>query len=163
MAQHLDVIKGKVNDFLRKHPNVDEKVQLVTDKTGVEKAYVVLATATLPIFILMAAGSTTLMIDIIGFGYPMYQSMKALETPDTDDDKQWLTYWLIFSLFKITEGVIGVFLQLIPFYFIAKICFLVWCYYPSTRGATTIYNALVKPYIVPALGISEGSTGKKQE
>jgi receptor expression-enhancing protein 5/6 len=32
-----------------------------------------------------------------------------------------------------------------PFYFIAKIAFLVWAYAPQTRGASVIYRTLLAP------------------
>jgi hypothetical protein len=31
--------------------------------------------------------------------------------------------------------------------------FLIWCYYPSTKGAKIVYDSVIKPYIVPALGL----------
>ena len=35
----------------------------------------------------------------VGFVYPAYMSIKAIETKGGDDDKQWLTYWLVYSFF----------------------------------------------------------------
>jgi receptor expression-enhancing protein 5/6 len=32
--------------------------------------------------------------NLIGWGLPAYLSIKALESPSTNDDKQWLTYWV---------------------------------------------------------------------
>lgn len=32
--------------------------------------------------------------NLIGWGLPAYLSIKAIETPSTNDDKQWLTYWV---------------------------------------------------------------------
>ena len=41
--------------------------------------------------------------DMVGFIYPMYMSIKAIESVEKADDSQWLTYWLIFSLFKVVH------------------------------------------------------------
>jgi receptor expression-enhancing protein 5/6 len=32
--------------------------------------------------------------NLIGWGLPAYLSIHALESPATNDDKQWLTYWV---------------------------------------------------------------------
>lgn len=35
--------------------------------------------------------------------YPLYASMRAIESPTTLDDQQWLTYWVIYSLITLFE------------------------------------------------------------
>jgi len=35
----------------------------------------------------------------VGFVYPAYMSLKSIETKTGSDDKQWLTYWLVYSAF----------------------------------------------------------------
>lgn len=32
--------------------------------------------------------------NLIGWGLPAYLSVQAIESPSTNDDKQWLTYWV---------------------------------------------------------------------
>ena len=102
------------------------------------------------------------LIDLIGFVPPLYYSIKAVETNEKDDDTQWLTYWIIFSVFKLTEGIADFLISFIPFYFLIKVAFLVWCYYPSTKGAQQMYNAVVKPYIVPVINDFESKTAKSE-
>ena len=38
-------------------------------------------------------------------------------------------------------------LQIIPFYYFFKVCFLIWLYNPATQGAKKIYNGLFKPIL----------------
>lgn len=64
---------------------------------------------------------TFIISDVIGFVYPAYASIKAIESPDKEDDKQWLTYWLMFSLFKIIESILDYLISFIPFYTPAKV------------------------------------------
>jgi hypothetical protein len=59
--------------------------------------------------------------DLIGFVYPVYASIKAIESKSTEDDSQWLTYWLIFGLFKLIEELADVLISFIPFYFLSKV------------------------------------------
>jgi receptor expression-enhancing protein 5/6 len=88
---------------------------------------------------------------MVGFIYPLYASIKAIESKTNDDDTLWLTYWIIFSMFKIFEGVADFLVSFIPFYFFFKVAFLIYCYNPTSKGAETVYNLVVKPYVVPLI------------
>lgn len=60
---------------------------------------------------------------------------------------------------QIVEGVADVLISMIPLYFLFKMGFLIWCYSPSTRGARVVYDSVIKPFIVPALGL-DGAKNK---
>ena len=125
-----------------------------SEKTKVEKEIIfVVALAVLFLLVFFITGGDVI-IDIIGFAYPFYMSLKAIETEATDDDKQWLTYWIVFVLFKLVENIADVLVSFIPFYFFFKVGFLVWACHPSFKGATLVYDLVFKSYIVPALGIT---------
>ena len=81
----------------------------------------------------------------LGVAYPAFMSFLALESDGHDDDKQWLTYWVIFGMFNIVDQWSGFILHFIPFYFVFKLCFLVFLFHPKTLGATLIYNAYILP------------------
>ena len=40
---------------------------------------------------------------LIAVAYPAFMTFLSLESPDEDDDKQWLTYWVVFGLFSIVD------------------------------------------------------------
>ena len=83
---------------------------------------------------------------IVGVTLPAYWSIKAIESPVYDDDKQWLTYWAIYGIFTLLDQFANIILRIIPFYFVIKILFLIWCFMPNTMGALFVYNKLVGPY-----------------
>ena len=84
---------------------------------------------------------------LLGVGYPCFMSFLALETETPDDDKQWLTYWVVFCIFNIVDTFGAFILRIIPFYGIAKLCFLIWLMHPDWMGATTLYNKFILPYM----------------
>ena len=84
--------------------------------------------------------------NIICVGYPMFMSVYALENEAMDDDKQWLTYWIIFGIFSIIDQFAGFILGLIPFYHILKMGFLIWLFHPGTLGAKTLYYSIVQGF-----------------
>ncbi len=108
-------------------------------------------------------GGAHFIIDLVAYLYPAYASVRAIETDETDDDTQWLTYWLVFSLFKMIEGVADSLLQYIPLYMVAKCAFLVWCFHPSFNGATVCYQAFIRPQIAPLLGHLEEKKDSKKD
>lgn len=40
---------------------------------------------------------------LIGVGYPLFKSIIALESPSKDDDKQWLTYWIVYGFLAVLD------------------------------------------------------------
>ncbi|XP_063601042.1 receptor expression-enhancing protein 5-like isoform X1 [Penaeus indicus] len=87
-----------------------------------------------------------LICNAIGFVYPAYCSIKALESVRKEDDTRWLTYWVVFALFSVCEFFSDLLLSWFPFYWLAKCLFLVWCFMPvSWNGSEFIYNRVIKP------------------
>jgi receptor expression-enhancing protein 5/6 len=62
-----------------------------------------------------------LLCNVIGFLYPAYHSIKALESPNKDDDTKWLTYWVVFALLSIIEYFSNILLYWFPFYWLFKV------------------------------------------
>merc|ERR1712160_209466 len=74
---------------------------------------------------------------MLGVIYPVVMSFLALESKGHEDDKQWLTYWVVFGLFNIVDQFASIILHYIPFYHFLKL--------PQVKGATLVYNALILP------------------
>ena len=81
----------------------------------------------------------------IAVAYPCFMSFLALESEGAADDKQWLTYWVVFGLFNILDHFAGFILTLIPFYYFLKLLFMVYLFHPQLQGATTVYNTYILP------------------
>ena len=80
----------------------------------------------------------------IAVAYPTFKSFLALESDDDKDDKQWLTYWVVFGVLQIIDIYAGFILTLIPFYFFLKMGFLLWLMHPATFGATWLYDNYIE-------------------
>ncbi len=97
-------------------------------------------------FIVFGVGASIL-TNIIGVAYPAFMSFVALESEGEDDDKLWLTYWVVFGCFSIADQFAGIILSLIPFYYVLKVAMLIWMFHPSTQGAITLYDNFLLPYV----------------
>uniref|UniRef100_F7AT74 Receptor expression-enhancing protein n=1 Tax=Monodelphis domestica TaxID=13616 RepID=F7AT74_MONDO len=78
--------------------------------------------------------------ELLGF------SIKAIESPDREDDTIWLTYWVVYGMFGLAEFFSDIFLFWFPFYYAGKCAFLLWCMLPlACNGSQFLYNRLIRP------------------
>lgn len=62
-------------------------------------------------------------------------SIKAIESPNKDDDTQWLTYWVVYGFFGVGEFFSDIFLSWFPFYYLCKVGVLyMHCYMVSFKN-----------------------------
>ena len=131
-----------------------KELKAVYNKTGIQPCYLVYILIIFLIFIFIGFFDKYLTI-FIATSYPLYISLKTLqhrvgeEKPDggtyTEEEKkhditQWLTYWVVYSLFINFEGMFGFLLKYIPFYFFIKVIFLLLCFLPQYQLAGWIYS-----------------------
>jgi receptor expression-enhancing protein 5/6 len=86
-----------------------------------------------------------MIVNFAGFGYPAYMSFKAIESAGEEDDKQWLTYWVVFAFFNLIETITDVLQNWIPGYFYLKLVGLVLLFHPETKYASVVYDKVIKP------------------
>ncbi|KAK6259348.1 hypothetical protein SCA6_013822 [Theobroma cacao] len=79
--------------------------------------------------------------------YPLYASIRAIETPSMVDDQQWLTYWIIYSLITLFELSCWKILAWLPFWPYMKLLFCMWLVLPIFNGAAYIYEKYIRKYI----------------
>lgn len=98
------------------------------------------------VLVFFGIGANTL-CSFIGFIYPAYQTILAIEHKNKGDDVQWSVYWVLFSFFSLIETFQGFILYWIPFYFAFKLAFLLWAMLPQTRGAKFLYDSFLKDFL----------------
>jgi len=117
-------------------------------KTKVSREYIAYGLVGFLAFYLVVGWGNDFICNLIGFLYPAYASVKAIESPLKDDDTKWLMYWVVYGSFGILEFFSDQLLFWIPFYTLTKCLFLMWAMVPGTSGGTyTIYNRILKPFV----------------
>lgn len=142
--EHLDAVINTLTHHTKNVPGLKDIAKTAGVSTGHVSLGLILF---LSLFMFLGIGAD-LITDLIGMFYPMYMSFKALETKGGDDDKLWLTYWVVFALYKVVDDWAGVFLYWVPFYYVIKLGILIWLFAPQTKGAISLYDGLIRPFIL---------------
>ena len=74
---------------------------------------------------------------VLVFIVATFQSIRAIETPGGDDDRQWLSFWMIFFVFSCVERFTAVLLSRVPMYYQLKLGALVYLMFFD--GASHLY------------------------
>ena len=101
--------------------------------------------------------SCSVLVWVVGFSwfftlftlvYPCWCSILALEIKKTapDDDKFWISYWILFGVFKVHSYLLhDLMSMIIPVYWLFEHLFLLYLMLPQTKGALVIYYSILRP------------------
>ncbi|TKY73396.1 HVA22 protein a [Spatholobus suberectus] len=85
---------------------------------------------------------------VLSLAYPLYASVRAIESKSPVDDQQWLTYWVLYSLITLIELTFAKVLEWIPIWPYAKLILTCWLVIPYFSGAAFVYEHYVRPFFV---------------
>lgn len=112
------------------------------------KPSVLLGALMLLVVILVALNfGACILTSSVGFLYPAYMSFKAIESRGSQDDTQWLTFWVVYAVCTIFDPVLNAVLYFIPFYYLFKLAFYIYLFHPKLRGAETLYHLGIKKFL----------------
>ena len=139
----MDIFQKKL-DQLNKEAKEVPVLQEFENKTGFKPIFLVFGVIVIVLLMVMSGYLAALLANLTGFAYPAYRTIKSLESPAVDDDKQWLTYWTVYGCFIVVDDWAHWITGMVPQYYLIKLIFLIWLYAPTTRGASLLYNKVIR-------------------
>ncbi|KAL3751631.1 HVA22-like protein c isoform X2 [Eucalyptus grandis] len=94
----------------------------------------------------VAKNFDVLALPVVTLVYPLYASIKAIETRSRSDDQQWLTYWVLYSLITLFELTFAKLLEWFPIWPYAKLIFVCWLVLPHFNGAAYVYKHYIRRF-----------------
>nr|VZI37795.1 unnamed protein product [Spirometra erinaceieuropaei] len=129
-------LKDQLQKKLNEKNAFTEVLDKIEAKTKVPKIYQVFGLAGLVGLYLMIGYGATFLANLIGFLYPAYYSIKAIESPAKDDDTNLIEFFTDILLFWI------------PLYAFMKCIFLIFLMLPGPlNGSCMLYNNVIQPLI----------------
>ena len=130
--------KIKTESLVKK---IKEQIQLIQEKTGIN-GYVFIGLLLLSLIFVYFNLFENLITNLIGTVYPTFWTIKSIESKD-GKAIHWLIYWIIFSSFILLDFFSVFVVKIIPFYFVMKICFLIWLQWPESKGCDIIFSYVI--------------------
>jgi receptor expression-enhancing protein 5/6 len=85
------------------------------------------------------------LVTVFSMIYPAYMTWKSIEHNSQEQQRKWLTFWIVMSFVTVFNSLLEWLLSFLPFYHLLKLGLFTWMYYPSWEGSQTLYTHLVKP------------------
>merc|ERR1712128_224721 len=121
----MEGLKAKVKEVLYQPGPVSHLLAKAETVTGLDRVLLAGLSTTFLVFWLCLGYGAQLVCGVIGFIYPAYESVKALNETGREIQKRWLIYWVV------------------------KTIFLVWCMLPfKQNGSAVIYKLVIQPLYV---------------
>ncbi|XP_044745547.1 receptor expression-enhancing protein 5 isoform X1 [Coccinella septempunctata] len=150
MAGKILAIKEQVNASLHDTNKPWTKCfEEAEKKSGVDRLYIFVGLIGIVGAWLVFGFAAQLVCNFVGFIYPAYASMKALESKNKDDDTKWLTYWVVFACFSVVEFFSDFIVGWFPLYWLIKCSLFIWLMAPgSFNGSNFIYSKFIRSHFL---------------
>ncbi|XP_052192926.1 HVA22-like protein h [Diospyros lotus] len=84
---------------------------------------------------------------LFSLGFPLYASVRAIETNSIQEMRALVAYWILFSLISIFELAFGKLIQWLPFWPYIRLISICWMVLPRFNGACYVYEHLIHQWL----------------
>ncbi|KAH9614118.1 hypothetical protein KSS87_010574 [Heliosperma pusillum] len=86
---------------------------------------------------------------ILGYAYPALECFKTVERNKVDihELRFWCQYWIIIAVLSVCERFGDIFISWVPLYGEMKLAFIIYLWYPRTKGTSYVYESILRPLV----------------
>jgi len=86
---------------------------------------------------------------ILGYAYPAFECFKTVERNKVDilELRFWCQYWIIIAVLSVCERFGDFFISWLPLYGEMKLAFIIYLWYPKTKGTSYVYDTILRPLV----------------
>lgn len=158
MAEQFQIYLDKIRQGVKK-TSVGKYAMMLEEKSKVNFEYFIAGFGVLLVFCVFFGIFAGFITNMIGFIYPGYMTLLALDGDHEGIQTNWLIYWSMYSVLTLIEDYGEFIIYWIPFYYPAKAAFLIYMMLPQTNGAKKIYE-IARPYLAQ---VQDSKTAGKAE
>ena len=120
----------------------------ISAKAGVNPGMILAGLGSVGLLVLLLLQGWTILLTTVTVLYPAVHSIRAIESPDEEDDKVWLTYWMLFGIFNVAETFLGFIFYVIPYWDWIRLALFVWLLLPNFNGSKVLYDGVIRNLLV---------------
>ena len=99
------------------------------------------------LLILIVLQGWAILVTTLTVLYPALLSIRAIQSEDDEDDKVWLSYWMIFGIYTVLETFFGFIFYFIPYWTLIRSALFMWLLLPQFKGSQTVYEQVLRPLL----------------
>ncbi|GAX82422.1 hypothetical protein CEUSTIGMA_g9850.t1 [Chlamydomonas eustigma] len=96
---------------------------------------------------LLGQSTSQIAIILLGYGWPAYQSYKAINLKNSQLERQWLIYWIVLAFYFLAQWVGDSLVFWLPLYYEAKVATVVMLWHPRVKGAEYLFSNYLSPML----------------
>ena len=124
----------------------NESLSFIETKTKVKPSVIALALIVFITIIIMIAEASAFIVAVCCFLIPAYFSFVALESTEKEDDKKFLTYWILFSISEVVAPLFNWLLS--PTLFtMARVLLTIGLLHPELNWSVKLYDGYFSPLL----------------
>ena len=134
-------------NFLEQVGESNGFIKGLSEKVGLKPGFVTLIIMGIAFIFLYHGVTSGFLFFLLGILIPWYDTFRAIEDPQKDNDTKMLKYWITFSLILLMDGFLQPSVSFTFFAGILRLLIILFLTFNDYKGSKMTYNYLIGPFM----------------